>query len=327
MTVFLVALLGSLFFCWQLLGWGRRFGWLDIPNARSSHTVPKVRVGGIGFLLAFYLTLFLLCYQRVPLPWRFLGFGLSLAALGLADDCFRLSARWRFLFHALVALAVVLNGVVFHMIVWPWGTSQLPLLLGMGLTFFWIGGMINIYNFMDGSDGLAAGSGIIFATFLYLLTPVSLQPYRLLLLTMAASLLGFMVFNWQPSKMFMGDVGSTFLGFLFGAYVLLVLRYVPELLIPMIILLSPFLWDSISTFVIRVWQAKPFWQPHREHIYQRFIRAGYAHRTVALIYYGWALAAGALALLYAQSQPVIQIVSAALSIGMAVLFLIISRSK
>ncbi len=317
MKILAVSFLGSVLVTAMTWVLGKRFGIHDIPNQRSSHTIPKVRIGGVGFIVVFYVVLKGLSWFNILLPWRFLAIAAAVALLGLADDFFKLSPKLRLALQVLASGAVVMLGVRLESLaLWGYEWSA-PVWVLQGLSFVWMLGCINMYNFMDGADGLAGGFGILLCFFLYFLTPVGWHPYRVALLALAGALAGFLLFNFHPSKIFMGDVGSTFLGFFFGLYVLLIARDLSQVLVPMIMLMSPFLWDSFYTFGRRAWQRKPVWQAHREHLYQWLIISGISHGQVAGLYYGWTLFCGLMALLYQYGSRVLEVTVLLMTILMA----------
>ncbi len=200
-----------------------RLGFLDKPDfQRHIHTVTVPRGGGIGFLLAFLLTVtgafFLLhLLEREGATATFLAHVAPLAILiplGLLDDRFTLKARTKFLFQILAAILAWCLGIRLESL-FQW---NLPPWIGAPLTVLWIVGLINAFNMIDGIDGLAAGVGIISATCLALVA-FCRQDLELALFLMAlvGSLLGFLRYNWHPAKIFMGDTGSMVIGYLLAA--------------------------------------------------------------------------------------------------------------
>ncbi|MEM1115324.1 MAG: glycosyl transferase [Bacteroidota bacterium] len=219
--------------------------------------------------------------------------GLALPAIGIAvisaiDDIRSLSARIRFGVHlgAAVALVVVFGG---------WGRIEVPLLgtidLGLAgalLGVFWLVGLTNAYNFMDGIDGIAATQGVVAGLGWMLVGSVLGEPITAMTgALVAGATAGFAVHNWPPAKIFMGDVGSAFLGFVFAALALVA----GDGRIPIAALLFvwPFVFDSGVTFCRRLLKRENVFAAHRSHLYQRAVIAGVSHATVTTLYGGLAL--------------------------------------
>jgi len=282
---------------------------LDIPNERSSHTQPTPRGGGLLIVLVTLVGLWL----AAP----FLGIGVltpALAAFSLAaaliawvswrDDLRPLPNRVRFGAHAAGALMVIL-------FVGYWRSVELPLLptfplgwLGVPLTFLWLAGLTNAYNFMDGIDGLAGGQAVVGGLgWLALGQLVGLPLVSLMGVLVAGSSLGFLGHNWPPARIFMGDVGSAFLGFTLAT--LAVLGGLVDARLPFagVLLLWPFAFDTIFTILRRLRRGENIFAAHRSHLYQRLVIAGWRHRTVTLLYLGLALLGVALALAWVGGLP------------------------
>jgi Fuc2NAc and GlcNAc transferase len=253
---------------------------LDIPNERSSHTIPTPRGGGVVFV-AVFLIFICLCpffYPRaVPLWISLFGGGLIIASVGWIDDRKSIPAPLRLAVHSIAVIWALyqLGGMPSLSL----GFASLPLGY-IGHVPAFIGGvwMINLYNFMDGIDGLAAGEAVlvsIMAAFLTTGTPVSVALFALV-----ASVLGFLVWNWSPAKVFMGDAGSGFLGFAFFCFALYTENTNTLPLLTWAVLVSVFAVDATLTLVMRARQRKHLSEAHRDHLYQQFIKAGYPHATV-----------------------------------------------
>lgn len=242
---------------------------VDIPNARSSHQNLTLRGGGIGLtlgivvgLFGFYMTSGGVFLKHFPL---FLGL-LSIALLGFMSDLFNLNARIRFLAQIFIA------SIVFFPL-----SSIHPVFYFAAV--LWMTSMVNFYNFMDGIDGLAATqavvSGIALALFAKLVGNTFMFFPGLVLASTAA---GFLLFNFPPAKIFMGDVGSYTLGF----YIAYFAVQDGRLFLPMVLVLSVFLFDTITTLIRRILKGEPFYAAHRGHFYQRAIQLGYTHQQVTL---------------------------------------------
>jgi UDP-N-acetylmuramyl pentapeptide phosphotransferase/UDP-N-acetylglucosamine-1-phosphate transferase len=252
----------------------------DIPNERSLHNRPVPRVGGIALMAGVLCGWAMLMQSWV---WWIVLPVAGLFALSLVDDMRSLSAGTRLTGHFIAAL-IALSGAGVPM---PW---LVPVLLFM----VW---MTNLYNFMDGSDGLAGG--MAFSGFVGYGVGAWLggnEAFALLNFSVAAAALGFLVFNFHPAKVFMGDAGSIPLGFLAAAFGVWGWQagYWP-IWFPLLVF-SPFVVDATLTLLKRVRRGEKLSQAHRSHYYQRLVQMGCGHRNTALGEYALMLLAGASAL-------------------------------
>jgi len=244
---------------------------MDVPNARSSHTEVTPRGGGVAIVIAFSTAIPVLIYSG-QLDETF-GAGLFLAGLivavtGFVDDHGHIPARWRLVAHFVSAGIVV------------WSLPQLPAFAFFGssvelawvavpLAVLWLVWMLNLYNFMDGIDGIATVEVVTVsfsAGLLYMLSDNSEHVGPVLAL--GATALGFLVWNFPPARIFMGDAGSGFLGIVLGALALQVLAWAPELIWAWLILLSVFLVDATLTLLVRLLRGEKVYEAHRSHAYQ-----------------------------------------------------------
>ena len=289
--VLLLSGLASGLLLWALIPMLRR-GLLDQPNARSSHRQPTPRGGGVAFVLvsvaATGLALPLLALPLLALP---------LALVGFLDDRHNLPARLRYG----VQLATALGLILLSPLPLPW--LALPLLL-VAVT-----AVINFTNFMDGLDGLVAGClAVALAT-----AALTLPGTNLLLFALVGALLGFIYWNWSPAKVFMGDVGSTFLGAVFAGVVLQAPSW-PEAL-GLLLVATPLLGDACLCVPRRLLAGQPIFQAHRLHLFQRLHQAGWGHQHVAGLYIA-ATALLALALLLGGWPWVLGLASSELLVGL-----------
>lgn len=244
------------------------------PNERSSHDTATPSIGGIAIVLPvlLYLTSVTAAY---PAVWALVLATAGLALVGLWDDLREVSPRVRLLCQ-LTASMVALTLLFAEHSLWLW-----PVLV-LGLMWH-----INLFNFMDGIDGLAASQALFFALAALWLAPEMMPWLGYLLCVLAGSLVGFLVYNWAPARMFMGDVGSTFLGLLL-ALVAVLLWQSGNLGAPAsLILLSPFWFDASYTLCVRILTGQRFASAHRSHLYQRLAdQLGHRRTTAAF----WLLA-------------------------------------
>lgn len=255
---------------------------LDKPNDRSLHTIPVPRTGGIGLDAAAFLTWAALAPTAT---YPAMLFALILAGVSLADDIAALSASRRLLVHVAVATLAV---VVYP----PAGLAIAPLAI---LTFVW---MSNLYNFMDGSDGLAGGMALIgFGTYAAAAFSADATALAIAAAAVAGAAGGFLIWNFPKAKIFMGDSGSVPLGFL--AALLGYLGWqdgIWPFYFPALVFL-PFIADATVTLIRRALRGERLSDAHRTHYYQRLNQMGLGHRKTALYAYALMLAAAASALL------------------------------
>jgi UDP-GlcNAc:undecaprenyl-phosphate/decaprenyl-phosphate GlcNAc-1-phosphate transferase len=270
---------------------------LDVPNHRSLHERPVPRTGGIAIALGIAMG-----WAWLPLAsWMpaLIIAALALAAVSLIDDMHGLSAEVRLSAHFLVCAGfLAMTGLA-----WGWVLLLLlPLVWG-----------VNLYNFMDGLDGLAGGMTVLgFGVYALLAALHGSVPVALVSLCVAAATLGFLPFNFAPARVFLGDAGSIPLGFLAGAIGItgwqqgLWPLWLPAMLF------SPFIADATVTLVRRMLRGVRLAEAHREHYYQRLARLGFGHRKTALLEYGLMLLAAAAAIAGVMGDVTMAIIVAAL---------------
>lgn len=277
--------------------WAVPLGLVDVPNERSSHQHPTPRGGGVSFVVVVLAAMAVL---RPGLAWPpgasalFWG-SLLVAAVSLADDRWRLPAAVRLGAHLVGALTCVASGAVVRQVWLPGGASWSLGWLGLPLTLVWIVGLTNAYNFMDGIDGLAAGQAVVAAAVMaWMAYARGASGLAVTCATLAGSVLGFLAHNWPPARIFMGDVGSAFLGFTFAGWAVLSSGKASSGL-PFwawVAVLAPFLFDAGVTLVSRILRGQRWYQAHREHFYQRLVRQGWSHLAVTGLYLGVAVLLG-----------------------------------
>ncbi|RFC50366.1 MAG: UDP-GlcNAc:undecaprenyl-phosphate GlcNAc-1-phosphate transferase [Verrucomicrobia bacterium] len=309
------------FVSWALVGVVIRLapliGLLDRPNERSLHTRATPRGGGLGFVLVVALGCGVLWvvpgFMVVGAPggWHrllasYLVAALFIAAVSLRDDFQSLSPGLRLLCQLAVAAGAAGGIGYFQQLTLPGGGALDLGWIGAALTVIWLVGLTNVYNFMDGIDGIAGVQGLTAGLAwtvagLWLDSPATAWMGLLL----AGGCLGFLFHNWSPAKIFMGDVGSAFLGYSFGVLPLLFLRELPPVgqgpgaeAVPLFALLVvwPFVGDGFYTFLQRASRGEPVCKPHRSHLYQRLVRTGWSHARVSSLYATWGVLCGVTAL-------------------------------
>lgn len=255
----------------------------DVPNERSLHSTPVPRIGGMG-IMAGILSGWMLLLHDLQL-WIVLPM-LGLFAMSMVDDMRGLTPRTRLLGHFIAASVVVLSAGL----AWYW---WLPVLL-------FIVWMTNLYNFMDGADGLAGGMAMFGFTmygFAALRTGViEGEAFAMMCFTVGAAAMGFLYYNFPPAKVFMGDAGSIPLGFLAASFGVWGWQHeFWPIWFPMLVF-SPFVIDATTTLLLRLRRGEKLSQAHRSHYYQRLILSGWGHRDTAILEYVLMFSAGASAL-------------------------------
>jgi UDP-GlcNAc:undecaprenyl-phosphate GlcNAc-1-phosphate transferase len=267
---------------------------IDVPTERSSHNLPTPKSGGIAIVTAFsvgVLAIFMIAEKAMIMKPYFFGFvfsSLLIAGISFYDDLksrpftFKLTAQF-------LAVAVVLaSGLIIDEIVLPFSGIVVLGWLSYPVTLLWILGLTNAFNFMDGLDGLAAGAAVIASAFLCIITynQGSLFVY-ITCYALFAGILGFLVYNFPPARIFMGDVGSAFIGFCFAVLAVIAARYdhshTSYFVIPL--LLFNFIYDTSFTLVRRFLKGERLVEAHKSHLYQLFNRIGYSQRFVSLFHY------------------------------------------
>ncbi len=271
---------------WISIRLAHRVGVMDMPNERSSHALPTPRMGGVPMvaaaLLSFGCWAWLATGEMFPvkgLPHAMI-FALAMSVLGFWDDLRNLSPLFRFLVQYAAAILVL------------WAVSfLLPKSLPAGWTLpgaawivigaFWVVWMLNLYNFMDGIDGLAGGEAAVSALFFFLVFAYYGESgWAMANIFVAAASMGFLVHNWPPARVFMGDAGSAFLGAFFGMQSVVAPLATP---VPFPVLVLPFanfILDTTVTLVRRIWRGEKWYQAHRSHFYQRMTNLGLSHSKV-----------------------------------------------
>ncbi len=261
---------------------------LDDPTHRSLHDVPKPRTGGIAIFISIFATwLIIALTQDVEKFIYYVLVGLCLlSVISYIDDRYSIPQIWRLLIHILAAILLVLSGI---------GLSASDIQVDKfidntfvlnGLTILVVVWCINLYNFMDGMDGLAGGMGVIgFGCLAWLGWFAGNNLFMLMALIIAAANLGFLLHNFPPAKIFMGDVGSITMGYLLAFFSLWGIQaniftwWIP------ILIFSPFIVDATITLIKRLYNREKVWEAHKSHYYQKLVQSGWGHRKTAIYEY------------------------------------------
>lgn len=320
LVAFLIALGVSAVLTPLVRRWATRLGGLDrAGSSRKLHTEPIPRVGGIAIVLGFVAPLLGLFFWENDVstlffahPNRVLGLflgGLAIALLGLYDDVHGADARVKFAVQGVVAVAMYLLGYAVHLVANPFGDPvHLGVLSGL-FTVLWIVGIINALNLIDGLDGLAAGVAVIVVTLTFAVALGRLDVLMCLFMaSLAGAVLGFLLYNWNPASIFMGDTGSMFLGFVLGVTTVATNQKsstAVAILVPIVALGLPIA-DTLLAMLRRAAWGRPIFAADREHIHHRLFDLGLSHRQTVLVLYGVcvSLALVAFSLTFANSRGV-----------------------
>ncbi|WP_337103568.1 glycosyltransferase family 4 protein [Paenibacillus sp. YIM B09110] len=287
-----------------------KVGAIDKPNHRKVHTRIMPRLGGLAIYIAFVGGFFLLSPllpdgllrpSDMKLINALLVGGTIIIVLGALDDRFELSAKVKLVGQIAAASVVVFGfGVKIDLLNIPFGETMQPIAhwIAIPITILWIVGVTNAINLIDGLDGLAAGvSGIAIATIVVMASLMGFQPIILLSTLLLGGIVGFLVFNFHPAKIFMGDSGSLFLGFSLATLSMLGFKQVTivSFVTPLLIIGVP-LSDTFFAIIRRWVNKRPVFAPDKGHLHHRLRDLGFSHRKTVLIIWGVAAIFGGLAI-------------------------------
>jgi len=316
----IVALITSTLLAWILSRTRVRWLALDIPNDRSLHTRPTPRSGGLAILcgVASGVLTYRLTSGHLLADMAIAGAILVLAAVALVDDHYHVTAGLRLLIQTMTVTLLLLYGPLNVPVSLPWFALLLCLL--------WL---INLYNFMDGMDGFAGGMAVFgFGTFAVLAWQAGNLDLALGCAIIVASCLGFLLLNFPPARLFMGDAGSTVLGLLAG---LVILKAHIEAILPFwlgMLVFSPFIVDASVTLATRILRGENFWLPHKAHNYQKLVEMGWGHKRTVLAEYVLMIACSGTAVAAApQSLPSQTVIIAAWAVIYTILIFQIHQAE
>lgn len=279
-----------------------KIGATDKPNHRKVHTKVMPRLGGLAIYLSFVAgILFLRPSDQYTIP--ILIGSLIIILTGVLDDLFELSAKAKLIGQLAAALVVVFSGIDLEFINLPFG-GQLDFgVFSIPLTILWIVGITNAINLIDGLDGLAAGVSSIALVTISFMAFLKGDPFVLALgLILLGSTLGFLYHNFYPAKIFMGDTGALFLGYMIAVLSLLGFKNVTffSLVIPVIILGVP-ISDTLFAIIRRLVNNKPLSAADKSHLHHCLLRTGFSHRQSVLVIYGIAALFGLAAIIFSMA--------------------------
>ncbi len=285
--IILTTFLTSLILTHLMIKISKNMNIMDIPNERSVHKKPTPLLGGIAIFLSFLFG-FILFGNQNPLMISILIASFLILLLGIFDDIKPIKARYKFVIHILVALIVVFYGGLKLTHVDIFGLSLNFKWMSPYITILIIAGIINAVNLIDGLDGLCAGISSIYFLTIGVIALI-LNKFNgldiILSFIMLGATLGFLVFNYPPAKIFMGDTGSTFLGLMISVIMLLGFKTVTltSLLIPLVLLILP-ITDTLFAIIRRVLNKKPIGQADKEHIHHQLLKHLSTRKTILVIY-------------------------------------------
>ncbi|MFA9559332.1 glycosyltransferase family 4 protein [Evansella sp. AB-rgal1] len=286
-VTFIICFIASLLLTPLVKKFAIKIGATDKPNARKVHEKIMPRLGGLAIFISFLIG-FLILTPDSSYAWPILIGAFIIVITGVLDDMYELSALIKLTGQIAAAVVVITGGLYVEFINLPFdGVLQLGI-LGIPLTLLWIVGVTNAINLIDGLDGLASGvSSIVLLT----ITIIAAMKGDLFIVALAsillASNLGFLFFNFYPAKIFMGDTGALFLGYMISVISLLGFKSITlySLLIPVVILAVP-ISDTLFAIIRRLVNKQPLSAPDKSHLHHCLLRLGFSHRTTVLIIYG-----------------------------------------
>lgn len=290
-----------------------RLGILDEPNHRSSHTLATPSTGGVAIVATCaigFAVVWLLSDQARLSTFHLVGFAVAaagIAVVGFLDDL-KLLRTFKIKLGAQIAAALILVAfdIVFTRVSLP-GVGAIDLgWVGYPLTIFWLISLTNMFNFMDGLNGLAGGTAVGVAAFLCAVTFIEGSFFvYIFCYVMAAGAAGFLVFNFPRARLFMGDVGSQFVGFSFAALAVIAAEIDASrtsfLVVPL--LFFNFIFDTVFTFCRRALRGEDVTQAHRSHLYQLLNQTGWSHVRVSLFHFAVTIAQGVAVLFMIRLGP------------------------
>ncbi len=282
---------------------------LDHPNSRSLHESATPRGGGLAIFVAVVIsgTIAAALYgTSSDLLWLGIA-ALMIAGVSFLDDWLTINLGYRIAVHFFAAYLIIREGLALESLALPGVVWSFPEPVATAFSLLFVVWMVNLYNFMDGMDGFAAGMAVMgFGSFALLGWFAGDTRFMALNLIIAAAAAGFLVFNFPPAKIFMGDLGSSLLGFLAAAFALWAER---DGLFPLwvsVLIFSPFIVDATITLLRRILRREKFWQAHKTHYYQRLVQLGWGHRRTVLFEYGVMLLSAVSAIVVVHSVTSVQ---------------------
>lgn len=278
------------------------WGAVDKPNHRKVHSRIMPRLGGLAIYIAF-LASYLWVAPQNKLTWGIIAGGTIIVITGVLDDRFQISPKLKLLGQLIAAIVVVASGLTVEFINLPFDGVFIFGWLSVPITILWIVGVTNSINLIDGLDGLAAGvSAIATTAILVVALIIGNEEVSLLSVALLGATLGFLYYNFYPAKIFMGDTGALFLGFMLASMSILGFKYVTlfAFVMPILILGVP-ISDTIFAIIRRKVNKKPIYEADKNHLHHRLLQLGLTHRQTVLVIYGISALFGLSAIFFNQA--------------------------
>lgn len=304
-TAFLISFLTTFLLIYPIIKLAIRFNIMDIPNKRKVNKMPIPRMGGLGIVLGTTLGLF---YLR-PFQEHLLEIAIGafiIVITGLLDDKFSLSPFLKLVGQLIPAVILIFAGIDIERISLPFfGIVELSVPLRFIITAIWIIGITNAINLIDGLDGLASGVSTIALASIMVMAFLDGRLFVIsLCITLIGSNLGFLIHNFHPAKIYMGDTGSLFLGYSIAVISILGLFKKVTLLgfiIPVIVLALP-IFDTLFAIIRRAKNGEKIMSPDKKHIHHQLLSIGLSHRQTVLMMYGISLIFGILGIVFSRAS-------------------------
>ncbi|THE12308.1 undecaprenyl/decaprenyl-phosphate alpha-N-acetylglucosaminyl 1-phosphate transferase [Bacillus timonensis] len=278
-----------------------KIGATDKPNKRKVHQKIMPRLGGLAIYISFLIGFFIL-QPESPYKYPILIGSIIIIITGILDDMYEISAKWKLFGQLAAAGILIFNGVDVEIVNLPF-IGQIDLgFMTIPLTLLWIVGVTNAINLIDGLDGLAAGVSAIALITISGMAIIKGDVFVMMLgIIVIASTLGFLIYNFHPAKIFMGDTGALFLGYMIAVLSLLGFKNVTfiSFIVPIIILGVP-ISDTFFAIIRRIINKQPLSAPDKSHLHHCLLRIGYSHRKTVLLIYGMSALFGLVAIVFSQ---------------------------
>ncbi len=296
-TLIIISFLLSTTLTWLLFSNRLGIKLLDQPNSRSLHTTPIQRSGGLAIAATLFF-MFIVNIAALPESVINIAIGvLIIFSISIIDDIRHVPSILRLGFHLSAAGWLVYAGYGLNSVIFPGGGEiLLSKPVSWLLTILLITWMTNLYNFMDGMDGFAGGMTVIGFSVLAFVFISDSQIMATVSLIVVAATLGFLIFNFPPAKIFMGDSGSSLLGYLAAALMLIADKTDVMPIWLSVIIFSPFIIDATITLITRLSKKQKIWIAHKQHYYQQLVESGWSHRRTVLTEYCLMFVSGIMAI-------------------------------
>jgi UDP-GlcNAc:undecaprenyl-phosphate GlcNAc-1-phosphate transferase len=304
-VIFLIAMIVAWVITPAVMKLAFKIGTIDTPSKRRVHTKKMPRIGGLSIIVGFISAYLFASYYWIDLPLGILFGALVIGLTGFLDDKFQLSPLMKLVGQSAAAIIIISNGIYIQVVTIPFeGMISVPLWISIPATFIWIIGVTNAINLIDGLDGLASGVSAIAAASIFVMA-ILMGNFVVATIAIAliGAILGFLYFNFHPAKIFMGDTGSLFLGFILAILSLMGFKQIAtvSLIVPIIILGVPIA-DTAIAIVRRIVNNKRITDADKNHLHHKLLDFGYTHTQTVLLIYGIACIFGITAVLFSQAS-------------------------